>query len=47
MGAITIHKIRFRCPKCKKVWYLKIDLPKRFVPKKLDQIQSKNMNKKK
>ncbi len=47
MGAITVHKIRFRCPKCKKVWYLKIDLPKRFVPKKLDQIQSKKMNKRK
>lgn len=47
MGAITAHKIRFRCHKCKKVWYLKIDLPKRFVPKKLDQIQSKKMNKRK
>ena len=41
MGAITVHKIRFRCTKCKKVWYLKIDLPKRFLPKNLIKYNQK------
>jgi len=32
VGARTKHATRLRCPKCKKVRIIKMDLPRRFTP---------------